>query len=72
MKRAILCTGVLFAAGVFAQPTVTLIGNNYGWVSPGSPSYFLAQNSFLHVSWPPAQGVKNGKLPGGHPVGAVK
>jgi uncharacterized protein (TIGR03437 family) len=49
MKRAILCTGVLFAAGVFAQPTVTLIGNNYGWVSPGSPSYGIAQGSIFAI-----------------------
>jgi uncharacterized protein (TIGR03437 family) len=41
--------GVLLATSLVAQPNVTLIGNNYGWVSPASPSFGIAQGAIFAI-----------------------
>src|SRR3974390_3408952 len=51
MTRPLLAAagGLALAASLFGQPAVTRIGNNYGWLLPGSPGYGIAQGSIFAV-----------------------
>jgi uncharacterized protein (TIGR03437 family) len=39
----------LFASGAFAQPSVSLIQNNYSYVLPGMPNYGIAQGAIFDI-----------------------
>ena len=47
--KCVFMMAALFAAALSAQPSVTLIGNNNGWVPPGSPSYGIAQGAIFAI-----------------------
>jgi uncharacterized protein (TIGR03437 family) len=40
----------MLAAAVYAQPSISIVQNNYGWTIPGLPNYGIAQGSIFAIS----------------------